>query len=154
MGTENVEKMDEVFATERSKERVPAGEVVGLIGAVIRKAAASEDKELAETTATMQRAYLLTKQMEAWLASDSEDEHVDVPVELLAAVRKDAEGPDADVIPISEAMTTIGKRLKGEETTEPVQKGDDEEPVWGPDLAEDDPPEREDWGPDPAGLRR
>ena len=154
----DIEKMDGVFFETRKCEAVPLAEVFTLLGSVIRKTAGDVDLSNADVLAPMQRAFLVADATRAWLEKETEGEEVPIPVDLLEAVRKDAEGVDAAPLPISEAMARIGKCLapadegeaKGEESPadETVAKGDDV--VWGADLAADDgAPSAANWGPDP-----
>jgi hypothetical protein len=158
MRTEQLEKLDDIFAEEQKTEDITPSEAMGLLGAVIRKVAMATDLADDEAKAMMQRAYLVVKSAEAW-ASDEECEVVRVPAGLLATVRKDAEGEDALVIPISEAMTEIGKRLGGDDTgaggeRTDMTKGDDTDTsAWGHDLNNDNEDDRVDWGNDPASIR-
>ena len=146
--SEAVQKMDELFTEEREQEAVPSGEVMGLIGSLIRKAATDESLEISEVRAMMQRAYLLTKHFDETITAESDEDTVGVPLDLLEAVRKDTEGPDAEVVPISVAMMAVAKRLGTEEETpeEPVAKSDDEVD-WV--MGGSDDSEEADWGKDP-----
>lgn len=153
--TEGLKKLDDVFAVERRAEKMEAGEALALLGAAIRKAATDTSLSKEEIKAITQRAFLITKSIEKCV-SDENAEHVYIPNDLLEMVRKDADGPDADVIPISEAMQKIGKRLSDDgdaDDVESTKKSDEEEASWGHDLAAGDDEDRVDWGADPPGIR-
>ena len=148
------QEMNGVFSEVRKCETLPLVEVFGLLGATIRKTAISDLSE-DEARAAMQRAYLVGQEVRSFLEKSEEGEDVPISADLLAAVQKDAEGVDADPVPISEAMTIIGARLNAPEAApapeapadEPVAKTDDV--VWGPDLAADAVDSAPNWGPDP-----
>jgi hypothetical protein len=155
----DLEQMDGVFTETRKSEAVPLPEVFALLGSTIRKTAGG-DLSSDETLAPMQRAYLFADAVRADLESIEEGDTVSIPVDLLEAVRKDAEGPDAESTSVTEAMATIAKRFapadegaaeapaEGEAPADEVAKGDDV--VWGTDLAADDgAPAGTNWGPDP-----
>lgn len=154
----DIEKMDGVFSEARRRESISLAEAFALIGTSIRKTASEINLTDRGVVAPMQRAYLVAEAIRVDLEKSDEGDEVSIPSDLLEAVRKDAEGFDADPLPISEAMAKIGKCLapadegeaKGEEAPagETVAKGDDV--VWGADLAADDgAPSAANWGPDP-----
>lgn len=146
--SEVLQKMDQVFVGERRHEVMETGEAVALIGATIRKAATVEGESQDYIKAVMQRAFLLTQCVAETLAK-SDEEQVFVPIDLALAVRKDAEGPDGEMLPVSKAMEIVGRVLGTKvEGDDKVEKGEPGHPVWGPDLNTDDSP-AEDWGKDP-----
>jgi hypothetical protein len=162
---EDVRKMDELFTGSRATEAVTADDALALLGAVIRKGAADTEADADELRARMQRAFLVSKCVHDWAADESDDapDEVAIPVDLLAAVRKDAEGEDGDVVPVSVALTAIGKRtMPASDEGDGNEPTGDEEPVsWGTDLAAepveksdgDDATDDDDWGADPAGVK-
>lgn len=166
MGTENIAKeMDDLFNENRSTEMVAAGEAIGLLGMVIRKCATCEMSN-EEMRAMMQRGYLVAEQVEKWASQDGDgevDDSIAVPVDLLEAVRKDADGRDAEVIPISKAMEIIKSRLVETEPAANATEDDGEDNTtvdWSIDVSKSDEEEEEhrldeddEWGSDPAGVR-
>lgn len=157
---EDLQKMDAMFSGARATETVTADDALALLGSVIRKSAADTDADADELRARMQRAYLVTKRVHEWAADESDDapDEVAVPTDLLAAVRKDAEGEDGELTPVSEAMSAIAKRTMpaSDDGDGAEPEGDDQGEVsWGVDLAaveksdDDDATDDDDWGPDP-----
>jgi len=150
---EALQKMDEVFESERQCETITAGEAMGLIGSAIRKAAAMASESPEFVKAVMQRSYLMARHVEDSLAKSGDDDSVAVPPFLLESVRKDAERSDqADVyaLPISEAMKMAVARFADNQSVGKSAKETSENAplVWGADL-NDESAERVNWGADP-----
>lgn len=131
-------------------------EAMSQLGTMIVKAATDEAMPVEQLKATMQTSYLLATKLNEWTEREGQ-EHVSVPAFVSKAVQEFNEGGLQNVIPVSEALTLITKRLK--EPTPPVSQpetvGKAAPPSWAPDMAAPEDAGETDggWGPDPAGLR-
>lgn len=148
------QNVDAMFFAEMPRAELPAEEAMRQIGTIIVKAATDDAMSVADVKATMQYAYHMATQLNEW-AENEDLEHVSVPTPLAKAVEECMEGELQQVIPISEALDRIAKKL-AEAELEPApaepERTEKAAVAWGPDMAASEQTE-DSWGPDPRGLR-
>lgn len=146
--------VDAMFSAEMPTEEISADEAMKQIGTILIKAATDESMTVDQIKGTMQHAYIMATNLHEW-ANDMSREHVSVPSPVAKAVALQAHGDLQVVIPVSEALDLISKKLASGKEDVPAPapvRTEKSAAAWGVDLASDSAPD-DSWGPDPVGLR-